>query len=370
LEDIRHKTILLISPEAWGVNHVSKHHYAELLSGKGNKVFFLNPPSSVNKVQQVAPGLFSVDYQSKVRGINRLPRRLRDFFAKKECKRINTITGIKSWDIVWSFDPYRFQNLDLFPSEFNIFHPVDIHHTRLDLEAASSADIVLCVSKLIAQKYESVNTNIFLVNHGLADQFITSTASNSLSVDPMKTHVGYVGNLLYPYIDIQNTIDLVKENKEVIFHFFGPYGKSNLGNAVTSSELVEYLIQAPNCILYGSVPSAVLPGYIKQMDAFFISYKSDSYKAELSNSHKVLEYLSTGKILISHYIDEYQDKTDLIEMVDRNVDLPGKFKGIINNLDYYNRSELRKKRIDWARNNTYAKQLHKIEQLISKNVNS
>jgi hypothetical protein len=39
------KNILLISPESWGQNHVSKHHYATELS-KNNKIYFLNPPSS------------------------------------------------------------------------------------------------------------------------------------------------------------------------------------------------------------------------------------------------------------------------------------------------------------------------------------
>ena len=35
------KKILIISPEPWGVNHISKHHYALALIKKGNTVYFL-----------------------------------------------------------------------------------------------------------------------------------------------------------------------------------------------------------------------------------------------------------------------------------------------------------------------------------------
>ncbi len=46
---IINKTILFISPGPWGINHVSKHHYAIELAKIGNDVYFLNPPSDTFK---------------------------------------------------------------------------------------------------------------------------------------------------------------------------------------------------------------------------------------------------------------------------------------------------------------------------------
>src|SRR5215467_4271003 len=41
---LENKTVLILSPQAWGNMHISKHHYAIALAKRGNKVYFLNPP--------------------------------------------------------------------------------------------------------------------------------------------------------------------------------------------------------------------------------------------------------------------------------------------------------------------------------------
>jgi len=39
------KTILIISPQPWGIMFVAKHHYARELASQGNRVYFINPPA-------------------------------------------------------------------------------------------------------------------------------------------------------------------------------------------------------------------------------------------------------------------------------------------------------------------------------------
>jgi hypothetical protein len=100
------------------------------------------------------------------------------------------------------------------------------------------------------------------------------------------------------------------------------------------------------------------------LDIFLLCYSGDKNVAEMANPHKMLEYLSTGKAVVSHYVDEYIGYPDLIEMVESNRELPVKFKEVVRKIEYYNspiKSEARKV---FAFQNTYMKQLDRIENLI------
>jgi hypothetical protein len=97
--------------------------------------------------------------------------------------------------------------------------------------------------------------------------------------------------------------------------------------------------------------------------AFIVLINNENDFNKGSNSHKIIEYLSTGKVVISSHISSYE-KTDLIEMVDEftNEKFPDLFKKIISNLTYYNSPEQQKKRIEYALDNTYKKQIERIEK--------
>ncbi len=50
-----------------------------------------------------------------------------------------------------------------------------------------------------------------------------------------------------------------------------------------------------------------------------------------------------------------------------NRSLPHIFQKVISNLDYYNSPELQRKRKEYALDNTYEKQIQRIEKIISEN---
>ena len=89
--EIRQKVILLLAPEPWGSNKVSKHHYAQLLAKLGNQVYFLEPAQTSGdrqvKVEPIEEGLYSVRYKALSRGANRLPRQLRSFYQQIDARR-------------------------------------------------------------------------------------------------------------------------------------------------------------------------------------------------------------------------------------------------------------------------------------------
>ena len=133
-----------------------------------------------------------------------------------------------------------------------------------------------------------------------------------------------------------------------------------------NKSFIKFSKVSKNVHLLGSKPSNELPSYINQFDLLLLCYTGDRNVAEMANPHKLLEYLSTGKAIISHYIDEYKDKRDLIEMVDNNEMIPRRFKTIIENLNIHNSQEKSIERIKFAKKNTYGKQILTIDKIINR----
>jgi hypothetical protein len=373
---LNNQTILIISPEFWGINRISKHHYALELSKRNNTVYFLNPPSNnldnnVISLDKVSKNLHIVTYPLYLRGLNLLPNFVRKYFHCKQAsqllKSINVII-----DIVWSFDPFRFQNLNVFQANLNIYHAVDVHNTNVERDITKNADVILATSDKILDRFAAINKPKFKINHGLAEHFLeyngvhkngeNENLNGIKNIDKIK--VGYVGNLFYKYLDVKVFKAIIRENEHVIFYFIGPYEKSNLIDYERNINFIKFLKDSKNVHLLGSKPSNELPSYINQFDLLLLCYTGDRNVAEMANPHKILEYLSTGKAVVSHYVDEYKDKRDLISMVNTNHELLSKFKEVVKDIEFYNSPKKSEARISYALQNTYLKQLKRIENLL------
>ncbi len=104
---------------------------------------------------------------------------------------------------------------------------------------------------------------------------------------------------------------------------------------------------------------------LNKMDALLICYRIKNDQ----NHHKVLEYLGTGKVIVSNYMSSYSgEDPDLIYMVNNkeaNDGLPELFNRVISKLDYYNAPELAEKRKKFARQYSYSNNLKRIQEFIS-----
>ncbi|HBH22523.1 MAG TPA: glycosyl transferase family 1 [Cytophagales bacterium] len=359
------KNILLISPESWGQNHVSKHHYATELS-KNNKIYFLNPPSSKNNILQLNEGLTIIDYKPLIRGINRLPSFFRKIFSKLEINRLIKSLPYKI-DIVWSFDPFRFQYLKLFNAGFTIYHPVDIHKTPLEKICIESSDIVFSSTTIILEKYMSLKKPMFSIGHGISNHFFSKKKVDVPEINNGRIKVAMMGNLSRK-IDYEVLYKTINNHPNINFYFIGPKGESNLSQMPIKSEYLDKLGQVNNTYFLGSKPVNALPIILSKMDMFVMLYKKDENPATLANPHKVLEFFSTGKVLVSNQLSDYITNSHLIEMVEYNEEFPQKFNEVVQNLDYYNSPEKQAARIDFAEANTYDKKIRQIEELIQKHV--
>ena len=361
---------MIISPESWGINFVSKHHYTLELLKRGNRVIFLNPP---NKKYLRYNADFHPDYKSLVilnspnllKGLNWLTFGVRKIYHQYQANIILELINDKL-DIVWSFDPYRLQYLKGFKANLNIYHAMDDHKSPVENDIAESSDLIFSVSDLVKNKFKSMDKKCFKINHGVRDYFLSNKIiSTKIISKEGKINVGCVGNLHYPYFDNLTFKRIIVENSDIEFSFIGPYEKSNLSLNEWNTNFVNFLKNMDNVTLIGPKPSNELPSYLVQFDLFLICYKSDLNPIHTSNNHKLLEFLSTGKVVVSHYIDEYKDKSNLLEMVETSNLLPNKFSHIINNLDYYNSKDKINIRKKYASDNSYFNQLNRIEKIIN-----
>ncbi len=377
MSELRNKTILILSPQAWGKMFLSKHHYAIELAKRGNKVFFLNPPDQTSakrkqaveiKASGIHPNLWMIEHQLffpyvlKFKAVG-IFHWLMGFHVKKLLREINVPI-----DIVWSFDLVNLYPLRFFGNAYKIFHPVDEPLTRESIAAAKGAEIIFSVTTEIIEKYHAYRVPKHFINHGVLEEFI---AAETQSFRGQPIRVGFSGNLLRGDIDRTVLLQIIRENELCIFEFWGSFSQAqgNIGGVEDDDvkSFVQALRTSPNVVLHGAVSPAALAEELKRMDAFLICYDVKRDQSRGTNYHKVMEYVATGKVIVSNNITTYKNLPDLVQAVasrDNNAALPDLFKKVMANLQVYNSADMVQKRIAFAQDNTYSAQITRIEQLI------
>lgn len=372
----KNKVILLISSEKWGKIFISKHHYALTLAELDNTVYFLNPVEfsiprgTINiEASEQNKNLLIVTFRPFFPWFLKFHAKLLfQFLMKLQIDKI--LKKIKKdIDIVWDFNcSYLFNELSIFKASIEIFHPVDM----LDDKAAfKKADIIFSVSQQILNDYKVLDIPKFLINHGLSKEFIElANQCGVLNTNRVRKKICYIGNLLIPSLDRSIIKEIIVAHPALDFIFIGPYEKGN-NNIISEykavdNEFVNYLKRFHNVILLGVLNCKEIVECIADYDAFLLCYKnSQSYRCD--NSHKILEYLSTGKVVISTPVSFYRG-LGLIEMSDEKNEFHLLFNKVINNLDHYNSPQLIKKRKDFAKCNSYEKHVKEIELLINRSI--
>jgi hypothetical protein len=183
--------------------------------------------------------------------------------------------------------------------------------------------------------------------------------------------VGLSGNFLRGDVDRASLLKIIAENPGVIFECWGSYSITQANLAGNNDEdtvrFVQALQAADNVVLHGAVPSAALAEEIHRVDAFLICYDIKKDQSGGTNYHKIMEYLSTGKVIISNNVTTYSGRPDLVQMVssrENNEDLPRLFKAVVGRLEHYNSPDAQALRIAFARDNTYGNQVRRIEELL------
>jgi hypothetical protein len=377
LKILKNKVILLISPQPWGSLYISKNHYAIELA-KNNIVYYLCPQpkieSSSNNVNiKSLEGIdnlyiiehklfFPFEIKFHFRSIFRF---LMSLQTKRVLKKIN-----RNIDIVWSFDLGNYFPFSFFSKvPVKIFHPVDEPLNSDAINSAKNADIIFSVTNEILEKYSNYKLPKYFVNHGVSESFLNNTNQTEKSKSN-HLHVGISGNLRRKDIDREAMLTIVKNHPEIIFDCWGEYQADS--HATNKEKLetdffINSLKSNSNVRLHGLLnPDNLAEAYL-HVDAFLICYDVVKDQSKGTNYHKVMEFISTGKIIISNNITTYKDSPHLVQMVEsrnNNLLLPELFSTTIENLDYFNATHFQIERKVFAINNSYKNQLLLIDQAL------
>jgi glycosyltransferase involved in cell wall biosynthesis len=173
--------------------------------------------------------------------------------------------------------------------------------------------------------------------------------------------VGIVGNILYRFMDVAVLKNIIYNLPEVGFYFIGPTTSTSTS---VDKEWIQQLSENSNVFFLGPKNSKELPTLFEGFNAFLIPYTGKKNLLELSNSHKVLEFLSTGKPIVCSYIHQYENEKDIISMAESNTELLQLMKEVISNYAKYTTDDLILRRKQFAYANSYGNQIKRIENIL------
>jgi glycosyltransferase involved in cell wall biosynthesis len=387
MESEPNRTIIILSTEPWGKMLLSKMHFALELVKKGNKVYFVNPPRHLPgralavMGETLEDGMLTIIRTRTVRASLFLRHKLPFLYRRlnaRYIRAIQTITGSRIAE-VWSFNPNQYIDLRPFGADKCVLMLYDFYRGAHIVEATKTADALISVSQVILDHYKDTAPPKLFIHHGLGHHFADRSGRRlqnnefaRAAGNPIK--VGYTGNLLRAGMNTAIAREIIEKHPEIEFHFWGPHSMTD--NNVNSEghttpqellEFVEFLNGQRNVFLHGVVSQQELAERLFEMDAFLFIYSPRTEMNGASNSHKLLEYMSTGKVIIATHVSSYAG-TDLLEMSDPMEEqrLPDIFDAVIRDLAGYNSAERQIGRIRFALDNTYARQVERVQQFITR----
>lgn len=355
---LSHKNILLISPEPWSHIFVSKHHYAIHLGNRENQVYYLNPPSnSYEVIKTNYKNAWVVNYKGFPQGVRFFPVFLQKFYFKKVFQQLQKLCNVE-FDIVWSFDNSVFYDFSALPKKvLTISHIVDLNQNFQTATAARTADICLCTTYFIQKTLLKYNKKTWKIGHGYEPNLL-GECEFQLSSSKNAIKVGYAGNLDSMYIDWDLLHVLIKNNITIQFYFAGP---------LNNPDKEQFLNECKNIIYTGKLNKRDLKLFYSKMDLLLLTYKADHFKEQLANPHKMMEYLASGKMIVATQTLEYKQLVEdgLFLMTNENKEFPQLFQKAVENLTHWNNEEMQSARRAFALDNTYDKQIDRIESIIN-----
>ena len=364
MELLKDKVILLVSTQPWEGLKVSKHHYAEELA-KLNEVYYLEPPERKIgrkiKITKLDKGLKKIDHQLFFPYVLIFHwRKLFDFLMSFHIKRLVKSLPKKP-DICWCFDSHVYSELKVFSTDISIYHPADLFDNPRSRNLAREADLIISVADNILNVFREIETPKLYLNHGLCKEL---SAQKPIIHNKEQIQCGYMGNIAINTIDRVVFKKLVNEFKTIQFVVIG---EENANPGTEASQFLEFLRNSDNVVLKGIMSKAELKEELERLDLFVLCYDNKKDVNQGANSHKLLEYLSFGKMIVANmvttYLDKYPDIVKKINMVkeESNSTFIDLFRDAINNLEEYNNVQNQEMRIEFANKFTYHNQVSEID---------
>lgn len=350
----------VISPQPWAGFHVSKHHYAIALAERGWQVIFVDPPVDLGRAGRIelsptdVPGIGSLRYQTWFPyPIKFRSRWLFDRLMRLQARRLVAAAGKP--DLVWDFDnAYQFRDLNVFRAGRTFFHLVDdVASAGL---GAKNADHIFCLHSSFCLNAGCSFDEAYEVGHGLGvdhAQAAMKAQEQPRSAGP--PHIGFVGNLAADWLDWDAVEEMLIRHPEAKFTFWGPLPKG------TVAPPLGRIKNSPSTSFPGLAPTSEILAQVAGVDVWLIPFRAEKLLGGPLNSHKVLEYLSTGKAVVMNWLEAFEGN-ELVNMLDRDESggLPDLLDRVLADLDKANAPSLMQDRRSYALARTYDRHLDRI----------
>ena len=358
--DLTGKNILLISPESWHGLHMSKHHIAEALAARGNRVCFWGTSGSgTRRVEVTGDGtLRIVNTLHTFRGVNRFPLAVNRWYYGRLIDRIAREAGAP-FDIIWCFDTSRLQ---AFPQvgAFNLLHLVDFNVLHQGHGLMRTADLIVTTADIINERvlHLAPDARVFKVGHALDGRWTIGAESLSVArTGPPKSAV-YIGSFANNYIDFTALVRVAEAHPNITFTCIGSFDP-HFPNAGFGR-----FFSLPNVIFTGAKDKDELVPMVRQADILLFCFMTDKHMLERANPHKVLEYLSTGNVIVGTWTMEYAEHQQLLLMAPDPATFPDRFQEAVDRFAELNTVGKRTERIAFASERTVDDLITRIASLM------
>jgi hypothetical protein len=355
--ELRGRRILLFSPEPWHGLHMSKHHLAQALAARGNSVFFLDPPRPADRTftAERHGEVTVLRYHHWLRGVNRLPIALNKWYYTRLIRSLARRTG-GPFDILWCFDTSRMQD---FPDGLGkkLLHLADYDILYIGQGLIPSAELVLTTCQVVADEVApKARAHVVNVGHALDGRWLQGI--DALAERPLRApqRVVFTGQLANSYNDWEGFLEVAQAHPELEFRFIGPF------DPAFPEPAFHTLRTLANVHFDGLRTKQELVPLARDADILLFGFRSALRAKERANPHKVLEYLSTGNVIVGSYTMEYSGRSDLFCMAPEGGSLRMAFDAALADFAQLNSSSERAKRIAFARERTMERLIQRIEQ--------
>jgi hypothetical protein len=356
--------ILLISPEAWGDSFVSKHHYANFLAEQ-HEIFFLEPANGYAKIPfgnmqvRLVPekkGLTLVRYKNLLPRLNSVPAWLRKKTYATQAKRI--LKQLGHFDLVWSFDPRRYTDQNVWKAGKTIYHSVDLHPDSGEKQMCETSSLVVALSERIQSGLQKHRPDVLRVGHGCHIDPVMEIHQPATLPGKNKIKAIYTGNF-HRHIDYRLMTGLAADNPDVDFILVGPTEPNHLSKRTISTGDLHHLEQQPNIYLTGSLPANSLYSYLLAADICLVLFKKE-FEIIHHAPHKMMAYFAAGKVVVSNPIETYRDEPPYLVRMEETGNIRSLFTDTKNNIAYWNSPELSGQRKAYAAQHHYRLKIREI----------
>jgi len=296
------------------------------------------------------------------------------FSTRKVTKKINKLikkTNLSENLIVWSYNPMFVNFIESINYKLFVFDTVDnwTEHTqylkimnkqkllnRYKL-ISGKADLIFTVSEGLLDFYKSFDRteNIYWIANGVDfDHFNDeNNLAKETAIDNIdKPIIGYIGTI-QDRLDFDLIKYIAEKNPDKTIVLGGPIWKN------VEKEVEEKLKSLSNIEFLGRIDWNYTPAYVNKFDVCFIPHKPNKF-VESMNPMKMYEYLSLGKPIVTTKgggVDSFSDYLYIANDYE-------KFNQLINKALDEDSVELKEKRMDIAKKQSWEVRVNKMVHLI------